>query len=146
MNSTNSRYMAALVFVLTAMFFAVLVGCSDSIFTENSSGTKEINQVEIPEHDGAKELWIISSHPGTRSYLTIEQIKEIIEANRGLYTTAEGEIVGELLKRFIIDYFDSVEIINDDDEIDMLFGKIQLCCVYNPQTKCFEIHIIVKNH
>ena len=145
MSSVVGKYGTLLVFVVLALVFTVVSGCSDTFTTESSTDSRETNLKSQEERNRVDELWVISSRSETRSNLTVEQIKEILEANRERFTTADGEIDDNLLRRFVIDYFNLVEIIIDNDEIDELLGRIETGCRLKPNTKTIKVTIVVKN-
>lgn len=145
MSSVISKYSAFLVFVVLALVFGVVSGCNDNFTMENSNDSRELNQERQEDCNKIDELWVISSKSDTRNGLTIEQIIEILNANREFYTTADGEIDDELLRRFVLNYFDSVEIIINDDEIEALLKRIEICCRLDPVTKTIKVTIVIKN-
>ena len=145
MSSVVSKYGTLLVFVVLALVFAVVSGCSDTFTTQNSTDSRGTNLKSHEEHNQVDELWVISSRSETRSNLTVEQIKEILEANSDRFTTADGEIDDELLRQFVIDYFDYVEVVIGNDEIDEILRRIETSSGLKPNTKTIKVTIVVKN-
>jgi len=144
MNPIIRRYGTFLILVMLAFVIGNLIGCADTVTTENSFVSAEIYQEDHRPKEKIDELWIISSRTNSRSDLTLEQIIKIIEANRDQYTNADGESDPDLLRRFVMNTFDQVDIITDPLAISVELNAISVCCVYNPDTNSWEIRIVKK--
>lgn len=140
---TVRKYGLFLVFVLIAMVSGVMIGCSDTLTSANSNDSRQIPLLNQENLIKPSELWIITQQSNNRSNLSIEQIKRIIEANAELFTI-DGVIDESLLRRFIEENFENVEIITDPSEIDNTLRWTRICCKFDIETGTITVTIIAK--